>query len=129
MAEAFQVSLQAAALRLLDIQHGPCAAGLFALSPPPGATRRTKAGSAGDVTYRAMRVFHGQGFPFLFPVGKSVPRESVVYACSLRCEELRGRETFELGSREVEVNVTAFPLHRNPHAITEPPLVCATFET
>jgi hypothetical protein len=153
LAGDYAVSLEAAALRAVDVGEGPCAVGFFEFAPRPscrvpaapreGGTKRglsracAGAADAGtrpvgapdapcEMAYRARRVFRSAGFPFHFPEGKSVPRASVIHAASLQRQELGSVEVFELGGRRERLRVTAYPLHRE-EVIDEPPTVCATF--
>jgi len=131
----FAVSLEAAALRLVETVSRPCAVGFFefGLSPSarsgPGSARRSASGQSPTMAYRVRRVFPSRGFPFLFPEGKSVPSSSVIYRSSLQLGELEAEETFALGSRQqARLHVCAFPLHKREQ-VTEPPTVCALFTT
>lgn len=120
LAEEFQVSLTAAARRLIEDAAGPRAAVFFDLARPPGGS--------GRVAYRVKPggAFRSAGFPFLFPPWKSVPDGSLVHRSSLQTEELEGEETYVLGRTEGRLHVQAFPLHRDER-ISGPPLVCALF--
>jgi len=125
LASRFHVSLQAAAIRMLRSSTDRSAAvGFFDYGLPPSG------GDAGGATaYRARRVFHGNDFPFLFPRGKSVPQDSVIYRCSLARSEgaLEATEWFTLGSTRRLLKVSALPLRRRTVG-GEPPVVCATFQ-
>ena len=121
LAGIFGVSLEAAALRLVETIGGPCAAGFFHFAPAP-----TAADAGGRTAYRVRRLFRSDGFPFLFPEGKSVPETSVVHRASFQLDELESVEEFELAGRRCRLRVTAFPLHREP-VVVEPPTVCAVF--
>jgi len=119
LADHFEVSYQAAAVRMAELHHGnPCAVGLFRWG-----TRRD--GSAPG--YRVDRVFTSRGFPFLFPRNKSVPPESCIYQASLQWNQLTAVEPFELRDTQATAHVTAWPLHRNVN-IDQPPTVCAALE-
>lgn len=138
----FAVSLEAAALRLVETASRPCAVGFFEFAPRPstaggrgrgrGRGRCTGTGPGtgpGDPTtqaYRARRVFRSAGFPLLWPEGKSVPSSSIIHRASLQRDELARDETFSLGRTRARVSVSAFPLHRG-EGITEPPTVCGVF--
>lgn len=125
LAGEFEVSLEAAALRLLDVRDEPGAVGFFEFCDRPSAPAGNKKTSApGQMAYRARRVFRARGFPYLFPEGKSVPRSSVIHRASLGRCELEAVEDFTLGDCTETLQVQAFPLHRG-REITEPPRVCA----
>ncbi len=127
LAERFDVSLEAAALRLLATrEHERCAIGFFEYGVRPSAKGRRGNGAGDDLEvskYRVRRLFRSRSFPFLFPEGKSVPSESVVYRSSLRTQMLEAREAFSLGRARHEIQVSAFPLHLTD-VIDGPPLVC-----
>ena len=116
---AFAVSREAAALRLVETAGVPIAAGFFHHAPPPSQPDAWE-----RVAYRARRVFHGAGFPFLFPEGKSVPETSAIYRASLGVGEVVDEEVFAAGGRSVVAQVSAFPLHREG-VPDGPPTVCA----
>jgi hypothetical protein len=98
LAGEFDVSLEAAALRLLDLRDEPGAVGFFEFCDRPSASEGSKRRSTpGEMAYRARRVFHARGFPYLFPDGKSVPRSSVIHRASLGRCELEAVEDFTLG--------------------------------
>ena len=119
LSDTFDVSLQACAVRMVELRKGaPCAVGFFDWKRQGNEERRE---------YRADRVMRSEGFPFLFPSGKSVGRRSCIYACSMHTEEVSAIETFELRRARHRLKVTAFPLHRGM-TVDEPPRVCALFE-
>lgn len=122
LSRLFGVSLEAAALRYLDVADTPCAVGLFELGPPPKRRddRRPR------IAYRVRRAFRSAGFPFLLPVGKSVAEESVVVRASLERGEHEAVEELRLGRRCDRVPVSACALHDGA-SIDEPPLVVAVF--
>jgi Zn-dependent peptidase ImmA (M78 family) len=127
LAAFFGVSLEAAALRLVETAPAPCAVGFFHWAAEPTVERARSAGEParkGNVAYRVRRLFCSRGFPFVLPEGKSVPDTSVVYRCSLRPGELEGRERLGPRGAERELAVTASPIHRGP-SIDAPPLVVA----
>lgn len=128
LAGAFDVSLEAAALRMVENSGPACAIGFFdyATSAADAARAVRGTGGAASPEYRARRVFKTGDFPFVFPTGKSVPRSSAIYRCSLGAEEIESVEDFELGSVSVRLRVSAFPLHRNGR-IAAPPAVAAVF--
>jgi Zn-dependent peptidase ImmA (M78 family) len=129
LAEEYGASMEAAALRMVQVAEGDCAVGFFEYGPPPSAEKVGGAGGFVDpktVAYRVRRTFRSPGFPFLFPEGKSVPRSSVIHECSLGMREMAAEEAFELGGRRARMEVTAFPLHRGGE-IAGPPRVCAAF--
>ena len=124
LASRFHVSLQAAAIRMVRWRSpDPVAVGFFEYGLPPSANR-----SADLTAYRVGRVFRSTMFPFLFPKGKSVPAESVIYRCSLTSGKrmLEARELFALRDKQRLLEVTAMPLERR-NTGGEPPTVCATF--
>ncbi len=118
LADSFQVSLAAAALRVTEVAAAPVAVALLALSRPPSGQ--------GAVAYRVLTgaTFRSPGFPLLLPPGKSVPTESVIHRCSLQQGEMGAEEELALGRETRRVHVTAFPLHRG-HGVESPPTVCA----
>jgi hypothetical protein len=127
IARAFGVSLQAAAIRLVELAAEPCAAGFFQYGPQPSlAAERSDSRPEPQCrnAYRAARVYRSPGFPFLFPRGKSVADESGIYRASLCVEEVEAVERFRLGRFSQKLHVTALGLHRN-REIGEPPTVCA----
>ena len=127
IARAFGVSLQAAALRLVELAGEPCAAAFFQYGSQPSLATR---GRDSNVelrrrnTYRASRVYRSASFPFLFPRGKSVAHESGIYRSSMCFEEIETVEIFRLGPRIETLHVTALGLHQGAE-ISEPPTVCA----
>lgn len=124
--ERFEVSLEAAALRLVESQGDrPCAAGFFHHASRPTHDRRTGESENGWA-YRVRRLFRSPGFPFVLPTGKSVPASSLIYRASLRNECLSGRETFVLGKTAATLRVSAVALAR-ANGGGEPPMVCAVF--
>jgi Zn-dependent peptidase ImmA (M78 family) len=127
LAQRFDVSLEAAALRLLATRDDePWAIGFFEYGIRPSARQRTRKPGRDVVEvskYRVRRLFRTRRFPFLFPEGKSVPSESVLYRSSLGTKMLEARECFSLRGSHAEVGVSAYPLHRKD-AVEEPPLVC-----
>ena len=124
LASRFHVSLQAAAIRMVRWKSpSPVAIGFFEYGLPPAGNKPD------DLTaYRVRRLFRSTSFPFLFPKGKSVPKDSVIYRCSLARNNrmLEARECFELGSTKRLLEVSAVPLRRR-NANGEPPTVCAAF--
>ena len=127
IARTFGVSLQAAALRLVELANEPCAAGFFQYGPQPSLATEEhdpKRELKGRNAYRATRLFRSQGFPFLFPEGKSVTDDSAIYRASMRFEEIETVEAFRLGPIVEALHVTALGLHREQE-ISEPPTVCA----
>lgn len=124
LASRFHVSLQAAAIRLVRWRSpSPVAIGFFEYGLPPSEKKPD------DLTaYRVRRLFRSTSFPFLLPNGKSVPKDSVVYRCSLAQNNrmMVARECFALGSTKRLLEVSAVPL-RKRNADGEPPTVCATF--
>lgn len=124
LSEIYGVSLEAAALRITETAGSPCAAGLFELAAQPSCGQGRSASRR--VSYRARRVFHGRGFPYLFPPGKSVPDTSVLQRASLKTGERSAVEKFALGRASAHVKVSAYPLHRG-QTVEEPPTVCALF--
>ena len=132
LAERFATSLEATALRLVRWNApAACAVGFFEYALRPSAVdasagRRSGAAASEVAKYRVRRVFRSPTFPFLFPAGKSVPQESVIYRSSLGTRMLQARERFSLGAQDVTLSVSAFPLHRGDSA-EEPSLVCAAF--
>lgn len=131
LAERYETSLEATALRLVRWNApATCAFGFFEYALRPSARDGSGDGTtdAEVARYRVRRVFRSTAFPFLFPEGKSVPRESVIYRASLGRGTLEERETFALGAQRATLRVSAFPLHRGD-GLEEPPLVCAAFTT
>ena len=129
VAERFCVSREAAALRLVETNDVPCAPGIFEFAAQPSADRRgpnIRAPHAEHRAYRARRVFCSRGFPFLFPPGKSVPENSVIYKATFQRGELQAVEDFSLGRTKARLEVSAFPLHRG-ETVDAPPAVCAFF--
>ena len=129
LAETFEVSLEAAALRLVETSPTPCAVGFFHWAAEPTVERARRTGTPspkGTVAYRVRRLFRSPGFPFLLPEGKSVPETSLVYRASLRPGQLEGCERLGPCGSERELHVTAAPLHDGP-SIDAPPLVVAVF--
>jgi hypothetical protein len=128
LAERFETSLEATALRLVRWNAGtPCAFGLFEYALRPSAPDPSSGAAGSEIArYRVRRVFRSAAFPFIFPEGKSVPRESAIYRASLGREMLAAREPFALGAQRATLRVSAFPLHRG-ESVEEPPLVCAAF--
>ena len=130
LAARFAVSLEAAALRMLEMSFEPLAVGFFHFAVRPslvGAPEQAAGLRDLETKYRARRVFRSKGFPFLFPKGKSVPRESVIYRASLATAELHGTETFSLGRRHEVLSVSACSVHNGDNS-NGPPTVCAVFE-
>jgi len=126
IARSFGVSLQAAAIRLVELAAEPCAAGFFQYGPQPSlATERRESRSEPKTwnAYRATRVYRSPGFPFLFPEGKSVADESGIYRASMCAEEVEAVERFHLGRFSKKLHVTAIGLHRD-REISEPPTIC-----
>jgi len=128
LARVFEVSLEAAALRMVENTGSPCGIGFFELGELPSDIGRRKGQSGQNKmpAYRVRRLFKSPDFPFLFPVGKSIPEDSVIYRASLGLIEMNAVEEFRLGSQAAWLNVSAFPLHRE-NRIAGPPTVCATF--
>lgn len=129
LAETFEVSLEAAALRLVETSATPCAVGFFHWAAEPTVERARRAGAPapkGTLAYRVRRLFRSPGFPFLLPEGKSVPETSLVYRASLHPGELEGPERLGPRGAERDLDVTAAPLHNGP-SIDAPPLVVAMF--
>ncbi len=126
LSERYAVSLQAAAIRTVEACERPCAVGFFEYADRPSWERARVLGAAAPpprFAYRAKRVFHGSGFPFLFPFGKSVPDDSVICRASLSRHELEAEEPFG-GAGRVAVSAVALdPIRPND----APPLVCAVF--
>lgn len=125
LADAYRASFEAAALRLLESEDGPAAAGLFDFAARPSDA---KDDPRRQVTYRVRRVFQGPGFPYLFPPGKSVPETSAVYRASLVKGEVVAQEEYTLGPRRVILSVTAKALPSD-RLQEGPPVVCAVFRT
>jgi len=128
LAQVFEVSLEAAAMRMVESSDSPCGVGFFEFGPRPSenAAPLNNEGNTGTPRYRVRRLFKSAEFPFLFPAGKSVSEESVIYRCSLGPEEMSAVEEFHLGSHAARLHVSAFPLHRD-NQIAGPPTVCAVF--
>jgi Zn-dependent peptidase ImmA (M78 family) len=128
LARLFEVSLEAAAFRMLETSGTSCAIGFFDFAISAAEAKRPVQSdqSLGFPTYRIRRLFKTGDFPFLFPSGKSVPKSSVVYQCSLGHEEINSVEQYQLGPLTARLCVSAFPLHRE-RRITYPPVVCAVF--
>jgi len=127
IAQTFGTSLQAAALRVIELADEPCAAAFFHYGPQPSLANERhdpKLEPKRRNAYRAARLFRSQGFPFLLPRGKSVADDSAIYRASLRFEEIETVETFRLGPLAETLRVTALGLHREQE-INEPPTVCA----
>ena len=127
IARTFGTSLQAAALRLIELADEPCAAAFFQYGPQPSLAtegRDPKLELKRRNAYRATRLFRSQGVPFLFPGGKSVADDSAIYRASMRLEEIEAIETFRLGPLTQKLHVTAVGLHHKQE-INEPPTVCA----
>jgi len=127
IARAFGVSLQAAAIRLVELAAEPCAAGFFQYGPQPSLAterRESKPELHSRNAYRATCVYRSPVFPFLFPKGKSVADESGIYRASMCVEEVEAVERFRLGRFSQNLHVTALGLHRGGE-IGEPPTVCA----
>jgi len=127
LAERFEVSLEAAAWRIVDTAPGPCAAGIFRLAPRPTVEQQPEQAAGVDdlrLEYRVRRLFASPGFPYFFPPGRSVPRSSIVYQASLGHAELAAEELFTLGrtSRRLQVSACRLPALADPEA---PPLVAA----
>lgn len=126
LADRFAVSLEAAALRVLTCAGDRVAAvGFFHYARRPSA-RGDDIAREEVPTYRVRRVFAGRGTPYLFPRGKSVSRESVIYRCSLGNRQMEAIETFTLGPVSGTFRVSAFPLTDGEMPVG-PPLVCALF--
>jgi Zn-dependent peptidase ImmA (M78 family) len=126
IARAFGVSLQAAAIRLVELAAEPCAAGFFQYGSPPSLATEaygSKPEPKSRNAYRATRIYRSAGFPFLFPKGKSVADESSIYRASMRYEETEAVESFHLGRLGQRLHVTALGLHRDGE-VSEPPTVC-----
>jgi len=129
IADEFTTSLEAAAVRLVEMSQEDCSIVFFEYADPPSFKRldtMRRRSSQCKTTYRVRRAFHSKDFPFLFPVGKSVPDESVVYRSSLGLKELGAKEIITLGRRKEKLKVTAYPLHRQKMVI-DPPTVCGIF--
>ena len=95
-------------------------------TPTRPSAKSGGAPAPGQVRFRARRVFHGRGFPYLFPPGKSVPDTSVLQRASLRTGERSAVEEFSPGRVRERIRVLAFPLHRDG-IVGEPPPVCGLF--
>lgn len=129
IAARFEVSLEAAAVRMVEAAATPVVIGFFTFGAQPSAAR-----SSGDTrprrprrdAYRAHRVFSSPGLALLFPTGKSVPDLSVIYRSSMQFDEMEAIEGFSLGKTHGTFHVTAFPLQQS-RTIVEPPTVCAVF--
>jgi len=128
LARSFDVSWEAAALRMVENSGPARAIGFFdyVTSAADAALAARGAGCVSSPAYRTRRIFKSGDFPFLFPPGKSVPSSSAIYRCSLGAEEIESVGNFELGPVSVRLRVSAFPLHRNGR-ITAPPAVAAVF--
>ena len=133
LAERFGVSLEAAALRIVETSAAPCAVGFFHFAHRPsfrpdgaGGGRRTQDPGVERQEYRVKRAFRSRGFPFLFPRGKSVPRDSAVHLASFGRSEVASTSRFSLGRVERTLQVGAFPLPKDL-GDEGPPLVCAIF--
>ncbi len=127
LAEVFRVSLEAVALRAVELQKHACAVGFFAYTHRPSVERAARGvlqTPEEPREYRARRIYRTGGFPFLFPEGKSVPRTSIIARAALGQEALRGREWFSLGRMKHLLEVEAHPIWRHP---AQPPTVCAIF--
>ena len=129
LAERFEVSLSASAVRFVEMSEEPCAVAVFEwmhrpkLEKMPIAARRQVRERR---RYRVREIYQSQNFPRMFAVGKSVPDDSVVYRASLGRGECAAEERYE-GRREDRVlRASAFPMHRGA-MIDEPPRVCAIF--
>lgn len=129
IAGRFAVSLEAAALRIIETREAETAIGFFEFVPPAprsggrgGRDAKLESGS-----YRVRRLFKSGGFPFLFPARKSVPASSAIYRCSLGQKEVFGTEDFELGPIRARLCVSAFPIYGKRRTDCPPP-VCAVFE-
>ena len=127
LAEAFAVSLEAAACRVVEIWGAPCAVGFFEYAARPGVKTSGSGPGAGTPAYRVRRLFRGQGFPFVLPRGKSVPAQSAIYRCSLGGAEIEAVEEFVLQGVRARVAVSACPVHAfgAGAAADGPPTVCA----
>jgi Zn-dependent peptidase ImmA (M78 family) len=120
LATVFEVSRSATARRVVETSARPCAVGFFVFDRRPSGR--------GSVAYRVREAYANPGFPYLLPTGRSMPSSSVVHRCSLGTTELEAVEELTLGRRSTRVRVSAFPLHRRPGVVGDPPTVCAVLQ-
>ena len=130
LAERYAVSLEAAAVRMMQVPGSKVrAVGFYeyAQRPATRAAGEQRKSPPEIPEYRVKRVFTRPGLPFLWPEGKSVPRTSVVYRASLGSKELTAEEEFRLGSNRAHLTVSAAPVRSEDDDFPRPPLVCAVF--
>ncbi len=126
LAERFRVSRQAATRRVLDHLDGPAALGSFVLAHPPSMPEEVRRTTGESCEYRVDYVSHKEGFPYLFPHGKSVVRESAIYRCSLNGHEIQATEEFRLKDASLECHLSARHVYPNGDR-DEPPTVWVLF--
>ena len=129
LAERFRVSLEAVALRMTQLANEPCAIGFFHYTQRPSVRATSdRCHSAADEPrrYRARRVFRSSGCPYLFPVGKSLPRSSVVYRAATADGPVRGREELSLGETRRVLDIEALALETRA---LQPPAVCVVMKS
>lgn len=128
LADRFQVSLEATALRITETSETPCAVALLDYQVRPSTQRCADQEEllAEPRRYRVRCAYRSSGFPFLFPRGKSVPWTSVIYQAAVAREDREARETFALGKQASELTVSASALARAGSGVI-PPSVCAVF--
>ena len=132
LADAFQVSGTAAAIRFVELSEEPCAVAFFEWMYRPSVESLPR-GSQGEIgegrKYRVRSIHCSSKFPRILAVGKSVPNRSAVYRCSLGTKTVIGKETFVQGRRtHHHLRVSAFPMHREGK-MDGPPRVCAVFRS
>lgn len=131
LAQFYGVSREAAALRMIELSRGPLAVGFFRYGLRPSVEGKPE-GSLKPVerrtAYRVQRAFRSPGFPYLFPRGKSVHHSSVIYRAAIENRELTGMEMFSLARCRCRLELSAVPLALRG-STSEPPLVCAVFNT
>lgn len=120
VAERFCVSLEAAALRVVETREQSCAVGFFSFGARPSGRRDAHGGRR---AYRVRRIFHDDGFPFLFPQGKSIPDSSIIYRASLSADCFEAVETFSLRNERRRLQLSACAVGERGFS-SGPPLVC-----
>lgn len=130
LAQTFQVSAAASAVRFTELSDGACAVGFFAWRhrpmvealPPESRSQVSEARK-----YRVDSIYRNDAFPRIFMTGKSVPNTSVIYRCSLGTTMRTAEETFQENRRaQHRLRISAYPMHRSSEVL-EPPRVCAVF--
>jgi hypothetical protein len=129
LADTYRVSLQAAAIRFVEVREEPCAVGFFHRAAKPSLEERADDSYPIPLAlqkYRVLKMFRSRSFPFVLPVGKSTPRGSVVSRAALGADETECVERYALGDQVYPLKVSAAALDTEWFG-DRPPTVCAVF--